>query len=74
MLSDTFAAPMQQQLTPRKPPANTLKTDDEQASVSGSDGESSADEARADPQSRKRKRSMKISYATLEHFLRLGFD
>lgn len=62
MPPDTFATPMQRQLTPKEAPTNTQKRDDDRASVSGSEGESSGEDVRADPQSRKRKRSMKISY------------
>jgi len=65
MPPDTFAAPLQRQLTPKEPQV-TKRGFDDRASISESDGESSADEARTDSQSRKRKRSMKISYATIE--------
>jgi len=67
MPPDTFAAPLQRQLTPKEPQVNIQKRGyDDRASISESDGESSAEEARTDSQSRKRKRSMKISYATIE--------
>ena len=69
MPQDEFAASAHRHIALKELPSSSQKQDAERASVSGSDGESSGDEAPADAQSKKRKRSMKISYVLKEAIL-----